>query len=75
MPADDGVWVTMMSASAQRDQSCCTRHRILVRALKLGSRPLPLEHSKLLAKGEYFEGCLGAAADEHSNHGQESEEE
>jgi hypothetical protein len=36
---------------------------------------LPLEHSKLLAKGEHFEGSVGAAADEHPNHDQESEEE
>jgi hypothetical protein len=29
----------------------------------------------LLAKGKHFEGGVGTAADEHPNHGQESEEE
>jgi hypothetical protein len=46
-----------------------------IRRTQARSGPLPLEHSKLLAKGKHFEGSLGAAADEHPNHDQESEEE
>ena len=46
-----------------------------IRRTQARSGPLPLEHSKLLAKGKHFEGSVGAAADEHPNHHQESEEE
>jgi hypothetical protein len=61
----------MMGASAQRDQSCCDKTRNnRSGALKRGEA-FALEHSKLLAKGKHFEASVGAAADEHPNHGQE----
>ena len=46
-----------------------------IRRTQARSGPLPLEHCKLLTKGQHFEGSVGAAADEHPNHDQESEEE
>jgi hypothetical protein len=65
----------MMSASAQRDQSCCNKtQNNRSGALKRGRGRLRLS-PKLLAKGKHFEASVSAAADEHPNHGQESEEE
>jgi hypothetical protein len=65
----------MMSASARRDQSCCNKTRNNRSGALKRAEAFALEHSKLFAKGEHFEGDLSAAADEHPNQGQESEEE
>ena len=40
-----------------------------------GSGPLPLEHSKLLAKGQHFEGSVGAAAEGDASRGEECEKQ
>ena len=73
---DDGVWVhndepfgpAAPGLSQQDPEQTDPTH-------PARSGPLRLEHSKLLAKGKHFEGSVGAAADEHPNHDQESEEE
>ena len=76
MPADDGVWVyndeRFGPAGPELSQQDPEQP---IRRTQARSGPLPLEHSKLLAKGKHFEGIVGAAADEHPNHDQESEEE
>jgi len=76
MPTDDGVWVhndeRFGPAGPELSQQDPEQP---IRRTQARSGPLPLEHSKLLAKGEHFEGSVGAAADEHPNHDQESEEE
>ena len=46
-----------------------------IRRTQARSGRLPLEHPKLLAKGKHSEDSVGAAADKHPNHDQESEEE
>jgi hypothetical protein len=76
MPPDDGVWVhndeRFGPAGPELSQQDPEQP---IRRTQARSGPLPLEHSKLLAKGKYFEGSVGAAADEHPNYDQESEEE
>jgi len=74
MPADDGVWVYNDELRPSGTRAVATRPGTIDPAHSSGARPFALEHSKLLAKGKHFEGGVGAAADEHPNHGQESEE-
>ena len=70
MPADDGVWVYYDERLAPAGPELLQQDpEQSIRRTQTGSRPFPLEHSKLLAKGKHFEGGAGAVPDEHLNHG------
>ena len=76
MPADDGVGFYIDERFGPAGPELLQQDpEQSIRRTQAGSRPFPLEHSKLLAKGKHLEGSVGAAADEHPNHDQESEEE
>jgi hypothetical protein len=75
MPADDGVRVYNDERFGPAGPELLQQDpEQSIRRTQAG-RGVWLEHSKLLAKGKHFEASVGVAADEHPNHGQESEEE
>ena len=64
---DDGVWVHNDEPFGPTGPELLQHDpEQSIRRTQAGSRPFPLEHPKLLAKGEHFEGGIGAAADEES---------
>jgi hypothetical protein len=76
MLVDDGVWVHNEERFGPAGPELLQQDpEQSVRRNEAGARTFPLEHPKLLAKGKHVEGGVGAAADEHPNQGQESEDE
>jgi hypothetical protein len=76
MPADDVSGFTLMSTSAQRNQSCRRRtQNSRSRLRRAGPGPFPLEHRNLLAKREHFEGDVASTAEEGACGGEECEDE